>query len=195
MLSGHGFSRAGHFLSPFGSVNRWREAAGDAAPQGPRPLAAGSRGRRHAPGRVERRGAVRTAALPPSTGQERTGGRVREKGAMAEKRQGPAGAVSMAAPGSGAGRRLIPDRASARRRRTKTVRRERSVRPPGPCLPGARGVSRVLRPGMTARDQKKHAESMACIYPQGPREGYFGDNPSPDNWRYRETDVNFQSAP
>ena len=76
MLPGHGISCERHFLFLPGSVNGWKEAAGNAVRQAPRPPAAGSPEGRCAPRRVERSGAVQTMEGPHVTVRQRTSGRL-----------------------------------------------------------------------------------------------------------------------
>ena len=76
MLPGHGISCERHFLFLPGSVNGWKEAAGNAVRQAPRPPAAGSPEWRCAPRRVERSGAVQTMEGPHVTVRQRTSGRL-----------------------------------------------------------------------------------------------------------------------
>ena len=89
MLPGHGFSCERHFLFPFRSVNGWKEAAGNAAPQAPRfppPVLPNGGVRRGGSKGEERFG--RASGGNSRVRRERAAGcRLRGKGAMSGKRQ------------------------------------------------------------------------------------------------------------
>ena len=124
MPPGHGLSCERHFHFPLRSVNGWKEAAGHAVAQAPRRRAAGSRGRRCAPGRVERWGADQTSERAHSAGVERAGARlpVAGKGRLAARTVRPARAAHHARGCAPANASVRPSPRTVMCRRTCTVR-------------------------------------------------------------------------
>ena len=92
-------------------------------------------------------------------------------------------AASIAAPGPEAQAPVIPDRAPPRHRAPRGRRT------------GPASRSRALRPGGTARGQKRHAKAMGCVSFQGARDGFSEAGSTRDNSRYRESGVNSPAAP
>ena len=161
----------GIFFSRSGPLMARRRRRGKAAPQAPRPPAAGSPERRCAPGRVERRGAVRTVAgkgrpcresgTTSSAGRlrlGRRGGKARHDGGAADPRRTRIGLRRRT-------NRAAVARAGPRpRSRTVTRNRPRSGGPRHPEPGPVAGVARRAAGGRKRRvgDGRSGASGRAC---------------------------------